>query len=140
MVFRAERYPADWKVIRAGILLRANNACEVCFACNGDVIARGDKGTPAAGTYMNERGYVFDAETGARVGQARGSEYEGRGVRVVLTIAHLDHDERNNDPSNLRALCQLHHLRHDARDNASRRRSNAAAAVGQRMLPGVGAR
>lgn len=118
--------------------MRANNACERCFACNGDVIARGE--ADDAGTYMTERGYVFDAETGAHLGMARGSEYEGRGVRVVLTVAHLDHDESNNDPSNLRALCQLHHLRHDARDNASRRRTNAAAAVGQGSLFGVGAR
>ena len=35
-------------------------------------------------------------------------------VRVVLTIAHLDHTPENCDPSNLRALCQSCHLRYDA--------------------------
>lgn len=32
------------------------------------------------------------------------------GRRVVLTVAHLDHDTTNNDPANLRALCQRCHL------------------------------
>lgn len=34
--------------------------------------------------------------------------------RFVLTVAHLDQDPSNNDPSNLRALCAPCHLRHDA--------------------------
>mgnify|MGYP001397670851 CR=1 FL=1 len=32
------------------------------------------------------------------------------GSRVVLTVAHLDHDTRNNADDNLRALCQRCHL------------------------------
>lgn len=32
---------------------------------------------------------------------------------IVLTVAHLDHDPRNCDPSNLKALCQRCHLRYD---------------------------
>lgn len=35
------------------------------------------------------------------------------GSRVVLTIAHMDHDKTNNALENLRALCQRCHLRHD---------------------------
>ena len=34
--------------------------------------------------------------------------------RFTLTVAHLDQDPSNNDPSNLRALCSGCHLRHDA--------------------------
>jgi hypothetical protein len=37
------------------------------------------------------------------------------GSRVVLTIAHLDHDPTNNDPVNLRAWCQRCHNRYDAK-------------------------
>lgn len=33
--------------------------------------------------------------------------------RIVLTIAHLDHAPENNDPTNLRALCQRCHLAWD---------------------------
>lgn len=36
------------------------------------------------------------------------------GSRVVLTIAHLDHQPENCDPANLRALCQRCHLAYDA--------------------------
>ncbi len=131
-MFRAERYPRDWKAIREGVILRANNRCEACSAPNGEVIARHTDGA----TYMLERGEVFDATTGEHLGLARGSEYDvDRLVRVVLTVAHLDHDESNNDVENLRALCQLHHLRHDAVDNAQRRRERRAAERGQRPLP-----
>jgi hypothetical protein len=134
-MFHAERYPSNWPAIRAGIVLRANNRCEQCLAPNGEVIVRGEGSH--AGSYMLARGEVFDAETGAHRGYARGPEYNGRGVRVVLTVAHLDHDENHNDPANLRALCQMHHLRHDAHDNARRRRANADSAAGQGALFGV---
>ena len=136
MTFRAERYPADWKAIRDGVRLRTNNQCETCHAPNGELIVRGCKGGRDEGTYMLPRGEVFDAETGAYLGLARGSEYDGeRVVKVVLTVAHLDHDESNNDPDNLAALCQMHHLRLDAADNARRRRASAAKTAGQMTLP-----
>jgi len=135
MVFRAEKYPKNWREIRAGIVLRGNNRCEQCLAPNGEIIARNVED----GSYMLEAGDVFDAETGAYRGLARGSEYDAdRFVKVILAVAHLDHDEQNNDPANLRALCQMHHLRHDARDNAKRRSTNARkaddAATGQGSL------
>lgn len=135
-MFRKERYPADWKAIRAGILLRANNACEKCFAPNHTPIARGARATPAEGTYMLERGEVFSAEDGRYLGCARGSEYDSdRSTVIVLTVAHLDHDETHNDPSNLAALCQQCHLQHDAKDNLARRRERAAASSGQMPFP-----
>lgn len=34
-------------------------------------------------------------------------------IRIVLTIAHLDHDTNNNHYDNLAALCQRCHLRYD---------------------------
>ena len=44
------------------------------------------------------------------------------GSRVVLTIAHLDHDTCNNDPKNLKALCQKCHLTYDAQLHAQHAR------------------
>lgn len=44
---------------------------------------------------------------------ANGWPHPVTGSRVVLTIAHLDQQPENNDPSNLRALCQRCHLRFD---------------------------
>ena len=51
------------------------------------------------------------------------------GSRVILTIAHLDQDVRNNSQDNLRALCQRCHLTHDARQHAQN-----AARTRQRKL------
>jgi 5-methylcytosine-specific restriction endonuclease McrA len=54
------------------------------------------------------------------------------GSRVVLTVAHLDHDITHNDPANLAALCQRCHLTYDAGLHAqhaaeTRRRKREAA-------------
>lgn len=35
------------------------------------------------------------------------------GSKVILTVAHLDRDRRNNRFNNLAALCQRCHLNHD---------------------------
>lgn len=35
------------------------------------------------------------------------------GSKVVLTVAHLDHDTTNSDETNLRAWCQLCHNTYD---------------------------
>jgi len=46
------------------------------------------------------------------------------GSKVVLTIAHLDHTPENNDPSNLRALCQKCHNGYDAPHRAATRKQS----------------
>lgn len=106
------RYPADWKAIRARILDRAGNACEKCKAPNRTRIARG--AGKDEGTYMLDSADVFCADTGKHLGQCRHSDYElARMVDVVLTIAHLDHVPENCADDNLRAWCQRCHLRYD---------------------------
>lgn len=85
------------------------------------------------GTYRNiEDGTVHDAETGAWLGWVREPDYCGDPVKIVLTIAHLDHVPENCDPSNLRALCQMHHLRYDAKHHAetARQTRRARLAIG----------
>ena len=42
--------------------------------------------------------------------------------RVVLTVAHIDHDKKNNRFENLAALCQRCHLSHDAKQHAMSRK------------------
>ncbi len=44
------RYPANWKEIRAAILLRAHDCCEQCKVPNRERIARG--AGPDADTYQ----------------------------------------------------------------------------------------
>ena len=40
----------------------------------------------------------------------------------MLTIAHLDHNPANSDPTNLRALCQACHFGYDSRRRVAARR------------------
>lgn len=104
------KYPEDWKTrIRPDILRRANNRCEICGVENGSLVWR-------------ER-VVMRFNYGPL---GRGGVRMGQYVKVVLTIAHLDHNVKNNDYSNLKALCQKCHLALDQeqhRRNAAVKRS-----------------
>lgn len=120
------RYPANWKEVRAAILIRSGDCCEQCKVANGKRIARG--AGPFAGTYQTDDADVYDAETGDHIARVRMSEYQIKNmVTIVLTIAHLDHQPENCDPANLRALCQMHHLRHDAKHHAETARETRRA-------------
>ena len=56
-------------------------------------------------------------------GAANGQPHPATGSRVVLTIAHLDHDTTHNAPENLAALCQKCHLTYDAALHAQHARA-----------------
>jgi len=90
------RYPKDWKAIRARILERAGNKCEFCGAENGSFRKR----------------TISDKELGQIVDR----------VKIVLTVAHLDHMPENVSDENLKALCQRCHNRYDAKNRANGRR------------------
>ena len=99
-----KNYPANWKSeIRPDILKRANDCCEHpnCLAKNGRLIWRNPKDLEMFEYWPDG----MESETWSIDGR--------KATKVVLTVAHLDHDTNNNDYSNLKALCQLHHLRHD---------------------------
>lgn len=66
-------------------------------------------------------------------GAVNGWPHPITGSKVVLTVAHLDHDPRNCDPSNLRAWCQRCHNRYDAPSRAAGilSRFRATLAVGE---------
>ncbi len=53
---------------------------------------------------------------------ANGKPHPETGSKVVLTIAHMDHDESHADPARCRALCQRCHNQWDA----PQRQKNAA--------------
>lgn len=99
-----KKYPANWKTeIRPAILQRANNCCEDCGAPNYALIYRPNKGKPE----------WFHAPEGH---QADSMALDGvKFTKIVLTIAHLDHDACNHDvkPDRLKALCQRCHLLYD---------------------------
>jgi 5-methylcytosine-specific restriction endonuclease McrA len=127
-------YPKDWKAISKRIREeRAGNRCERCKAPNGKTVVRGEDSD--AGTYMLEEGEVHDDETGKYLGRARGPEYQGgRFVRIVLTVAHLDHDPTNNADENLKALCQRCHLSHDREQHTANARATRRSRKASREL------
>lgn len=70
-----------------------------------------------------------------------GQPHPVTGSKVVLTVAHLDHNPQNNDLSNLRAMCQRCHLTYDAQHHSENaratRRKKALAEIaeqGQEVL------
>jgi hypothetical protein len=65
-------------------------------------------------------------------GAEQGRPHPVTGSKVVLTVAHLDHDTANNARENLRAWCQMHHLRYDAKHHAK----NAARTRWQKKYGG----
>jgi hypothetical protein len=110
-------YPPDWKQIRDRVLARAGNKCEQCGVPNLERGSRDDCGT----WWSVEQQIKWVNETGEL---PAGMDHDTHPlIKIVLTIAHVDHDTANNDESNLRAWCQRCHNRHDAPYRAK----NAAA-------------
>ena len=106
-----KKYPKNWKEIRERILERAENKCECCGLQNAiKVISYKIKNK----TFWVTIEKWFN-------NQLKMIPYKE--VKVVLTIAHLDHDETNHDVKDKRlmALCQLCHLRYDAKEKQKRR-------------------
>lgn len=71
-------------------------------------------------------------------GAVHGALHPVTGSRVVLTMAHLDHDPGNCDDDNLVALCQRCHLSYDAElhaQHAAETRRKAMINAGQMELP-----
>lgn len=115
-----DRYPADWPAIRTRILARAHHRCEWCGKPNGrDVLCSDDRWCDYLGRWWNYQGKLAGMPP---LGTTQP-------VRIVLTIAHLDHTPENCGEANLRALCQRCHLRYDSKqhqDTASRTRDTQA--------------
>lgn len=118
------RYPGgsirspEWKAIRAYIRARAGDRCEECGVKNGDIGYRDESGRFFGGWLRYKPG---DEIVVPRFGWVAFHKT----IKIVCTVAHLDHDPTHNHESNLRFLCQRHHNRHDARQRAENRAASA---------------
>jgi ribosomal protein L37AE/L43A len=127
-----KKYPSNWKTeIRPAILERAKNCCEFCGVPNHKLITRGIWNNKEC--YQDEDGTIYDADTSEVIGSVETKHAlsvlgkvnpTNKVIKVVLTIAHLDHDVNNNDFSNLKALCQRCHNRYDASFRKQNRKKN----------------
>lgn len=66
-----------------------------------------------------------------------GEPHPETGSRVVLTTAHIDHDERVDDLTRLRHLCQRCHLKWDAAHHRANARATRRAKSGQLEMEGL---
>ena len=83
------KYPKNWKEISEDIRFnRADGRCELCGAINY--------------SYVN------------RITRELCLHDEDNAIRIVLTVAHLDHNPENCDYNNLKAMCQKCHNNYDA--------------------------
>ena len=119
-----KKYPENWKSeIRPRILQRANNKCEFCGVENHIAIFRGT--IDGKEVYQNDKADVFDAENSEFLFNDYYAEIDApetrKAIKVVLTIAHLDHDTTNNSDENLKALCQRCHNRYDMKQRVHNR-------------------
>lgn len=100
-----KNYPKNWKAIRQEILKRANNLCEFCGAEN------------YAWGYRAESGRFIQAHPDDMLAQDR------KYIKIILTIAHMNHKTMDSRRSNLKALCQRCHNNYDA-DHRRKNRSH----------------
>ncbi len=116
-------YPPNWKTeIRPRILARAKYCCERCNIKNHIWVVRGRFN--GAEAYEDIEGDIYSAADSSLIGSGIGGiecHIDKMAIRVVLTIAHLNHNISDNRDENLAALCQRCHNRHDAKYRASNR-------------------
>jgi len=108
------RYPPDWPEIRKRILERACYCCEHpgCTARHHELgYWSADQWVPLP-TDLSNAGVNKPCAINFGMGPVNI-------IRIVLTIAHLDHQPENCADGNLRAWCQRHHLRYDAKHHAT---------------------
>lgn len=91
------KYPADWKDISLSIRKRSGGQCE----CQGE-----------CGLHKTNPGP-------RRCCERNGEPAKWAKGKIVLTVAHLNHDPMDCRPDNLKAMCQRCHLRYDAPHHAA---------------------
>lgn len=100
------RYPKEWKSISHNIRFeRANGRCECLGECGDDHGIQND----AYGFHIWADHRSHDDRCMAH----HGEQHFETGSKVILTVAHLDHQPENNDGSNLKAMCQRCHNKYD---------------------------
>lgn len=107
-----KKYPKNWKFIVAEIAERSGGRCE----CTGECGLHRTTGGPRRCVEVGGQPAIW----------ARG--------RVVLTTAHLCHNERCARRKHLKHMCQRCHLRYDAKLHARHRRERRERETGQQRL------
>lgn len=137
------RYPKDWPEISERIRRRDGNKCKWCSVPNHELGGRdwrgiwhkaqplGDNGLRLQWPREGESAWCYRVVNGTAVNKHL------RIVRIVLTVAHLNHKPEDCSDENLAALCQRCHNLYDApmRRAGILARERVKAAIGD-LFPG----
>jgi hypothetical protein len=128
-----KKYPPNWRSeIRPRIMKRANNTCEFngCDFKHLEEVWSVKFSGKTIGWFRDFK----EADKHDKSFESRKNKKTGlteivpnpKKVKVILTIAHLDHDETNHDVKDerLKAACQICHLRYDAKEKYRRAKAN----------------
>jgi len=121
MPWNKKYYPPNWSEIRTRILKRARNKCEICGVNNYDIINKSDR------TIVSFQQLDMVSSKCKYGGYSYSQSLKIHGLtKIILTIAHLDHDKHNHEvrDDRLQALCQRCHLNLDMKQHVSNRINN----------------
>jgi hypothetical protein len=141
-------YGREWRTVtRPRILARAGNRCEQCGKPNHCRVYVWKSSLPARQFHADQYWTLrkrdqewhycsLNGATGNFQLFGPGQWRQARRIRVVLTIAHLNHVSGDDRDENLKALCQWCHLNYDKSHHAETRaiRKDAARPLLQGML------
>ena len=127
------KYPENWEIISWNVRESQGWKCKFCGVRGGDIGYR-----DSTGIFHRLYNITDTDDTLMRDAEEYGGvsiPYDARKIKIVLTVAHLNHDTEDNREENLVALCQKCHLRYDSeihRKNrtVTRRRKKASLYIG----------
>lgn len=128
-------YGREWReVVRPRILARAKNRCEQCRKPDRAVVWVYT--SSACGQYWTLELRPFSAQKWMYCAFGIGGNFvllpnaygDARQIRIVLTVAHLNHVPGDDRDENLKALCQWCHLNYDKLHHKETRQAHKDAA------------
>lgn len=117
------KYPPNWKAeIVPAVRKRSGDKCELCGLPNkSEVWSYKLRVLDVDGRYKLKTFWTNSESDILRLTPFVSPSYTKK-TKVVLTVAHLDHDETNWDVelNRLRHMCQYCHLNYDAKEKYKR--------------------
>jgi hypothetical protein len=115
-------YGREWREItRPRILARAGDRCELCGKPNHRHLYVFPVPADQVWAYRRYADTWHSCTHNGLKANFQLCGREARRIRVVLTIAHLNHQPGDDRDQNLKALCQWCHLNHDRKQHRETR-------------------